>query len=199
MCCLHLDGSNNYSQQLGEKRWELCRLRRIHLHCSPCARSKPHQSLWMSVGFGSGPRLLLPLLRSYSGRSPIEVSEIIPRYNRAHCQEDFNDIQPTFSMSSYHPIIPSYASLSSFFWGPNPNLTQAKLALTSIKEAGSRCHLYCSEAAVMPPPWCHHIGKPCMVFLLVKTTVLSLWQYWRGEKNEKICQYNFKPYSNMNF
>lgn len=121
----------------------------------------------MSVGFGSGPRLLQPLLRSYSGSSPIEVNEIIPWYNRAHCQEDFNDIQPTFSMSSNHPIIPSYVSLSSFFQGPNPNLlTRAKLPLTSIKEAGSHCHLYYSEAAVMPPPWCHHIGKPCMVFFL---------------------------------
>lgn len=67
----------------------------------------------MPVGLESGPRLL----RSHSGSSPIEVNEIIPWYNRAHCQEDFNDIQPTFSMSSYHPIIPSYVSLSSFFSG----------------------------------------------------------------------------------
>lgn len=59
-------------------------------------------------------------------------------------------------MSPYHPIIPSYVSLSSFFFflfqEPNPNLLmQAKLLLTSIKEAASHCHLYCSEAAVMPP------------------------------------------------
>lgn len=74
----------------------------------------------MSVGFGSGPRLLQPLLRSYSGNSPIEVNESICWYNRAHCQEDFNDIQPTFSMSSYHPITPSYISLSSFFSGTQP-------------------------------------------------------------------------------
>jgi len=73
-------------------------------------------SLVMSVGSGSGPRLLQPLLRSYSGNSPIEVNEIIHWDNRAHCQEDFNDIQPTFSMSSYHPITPSYISLSSFFF-----------------------------------------------------------------------------------
>lgn len=110
----------------------------------------------MSVGFGSGPRLLQPLLRSYSGSSLTEVDEIIPWYNRAHCQEDFNDIQPTFSMPSYHPIIPTYVSLSFFFFffyqGPNPNLlTLEKLPLTSIKEAVSHCYLYCSEVALMPP------------------------------------------------
>jgi len=87
-----------------------------------------------------------------------------------------------------------------FLGGSNPNvLTQAKLPLISMKEAGSHRHLYYSEAAVMPPAWCHHTGKRCVVFLLVKTTVLSLWQYWRGEKYEKICQYDFKTYSNTNF
>lgn len=82
-----------------------------------------------------------------------------------------------------------------FFQGPNPNvLTLANLPLTSIKEAGSYCNLYYFEVAVMPapqpfqllpspppspppPPRCHHIGNSCVVFLLEKTAVLSLWQY----------------------
>lgn len=39
-----------------------------------------------------------------------------------------------------------------FSQGPNPNLlSQAKLPLTSIKEAEAHCDLYYLEAAVMPP------------------------------------------------
>lgn len=121
ICCLYLDASNNYSQQLLTKALGIVQVQantpEVFTLGLVQTSVKPMEiSPLMSVGFGSGPRLLQPLLRSYSGSSPIEVNEIIPRYNRAHCQEDFNDIQPTFSMSPYHPIIPSYVSLSSFFF-----------------------------------------------------------------------------------
>lgn len=121
MCCLYLDASNNYSQQLQKKALGIVGFQAsipalFTLGLIQTSLKSVETSPLMPVGFGSGPRLLQPLLRSYSGSSPIEVNEIIPWYNRAHCQEDFNDIQPTFSMSSYHPIIPSYVSLSSFFF-----------------------------------------------------------------------------------
>lgn len=41
------------------------------------------------VGFGLGPKLLRPLLRSYSGSSPIEINKIAPWHSRPRCQEDF--------------------------------------------------------------------------------------------------------------
>lgn len=100
----------------------------------------------MSLGSGSAPGLLLS---PSPGSAPIEADEIIPRHNGAHCQEDFNDIQPSFPTSSDHPIIPTYGSLSPFSRDPIPHRLTPDLA--GMKEPGSHCHLHCSEAAATPP------------------------------------------------
>lgn len=114
MCCL------TPMRRADGKSWEFCGCRGVL--CSVCPGPAPDPSAVggntsppSSVGFGSAPGLLL---RPSPGSAPIEAGEIIPWHNRARCQEDFNDIQPAFSTSSDHPIIPTYGSLSPFSRAP---------------------------------------------------------------------------------
>lgn len=150
-----------------------------------------------SRGSGSAPG---PLLRPSPGSAPVEADEIIPRHNRAHCQEDFNDIQPTFSASSDHPIIPTYGSLSPFSRDPiltpfpKPGLPwlgwrKRDLAVT-----------FAIQRLLLRPPWCHHSGEKntslCFYFWLQRP---QSWAYgraggkWKGllVQFQDIKQYEF--------
>lgn len=151
---------NNYKK----KHWEFWGFRQVYLHCSPWAWSKPHWSLWkhphwcqwaldQDQGYSSLcsdlTLAVLPLksMRLFPGTIELTVRKILMIFNlHFPCLHT----TPLFLVMSHYLLF--------FFQGSNPNLlTQAKLPLTSIKEAGSHCHLYYSEAAVMPSPPPHDV------------------------------------------